>query len=367
MVALAKGHQRLNLQAWHVQAQDYPKGGTRDEQMKFLVRYALLAANSHNTQPWKFQVKKDSTIELYWDEERALPLSDPQQRQGMISLGCTIGNLVVAGEHFGFAAEVTSRRDWEPALPVATLHMEPTPSDGSHGALFDAIPKRRMNRFPYTQRPISDDILAMLRAVSHVEEVSISFVSEPLLRDVLLSAVYHSTVGTQGNMDIVKEWSAWMRPRNTPLYDGIPLTEDFGFPGPSSLIAPFVWKVTPGTWQARNTQKLFSTAPVFFVLSGLDTQESWLRTGRALTYLGLATTVHGISYAPWGAVVEHERSAELVHDVLHLSPTERVLFFGRLGYAKKVPPVHSPRRPVEDVLREHEYTSFESSATEIQV
>ena len=33
-------------------------------QMRELVRYATLAANGHNTQPWKFAIKEDA-IEIH--------------------------------------------------------------------------------------------------------------------------------------------------------------------------------------------------------------------------------------------------------------------------------------------------------------
>ena len=355
MVALAKnGQQRPNLQAWNVQARDYPHTGTRAEQMKFLIQYALLAANSHNTQPWKFQVY-DSTIELYWDEERALPLSDPLQRQGMISLGCSLGNLVVAGEHFGFAPQIVYGSAVEHISRVAVVHMHEASSQGEHAPLFDALPTRRMNRFPYMQQPLTAESRASLLALSQSEGVMLTMVDDALGRDVLLSAVYHSTLGTQGNMQIVEEWSKWMRPRNTRHYDGIPLTEDFGFPGPLAYIAPFVWSMTPGRVQARNTRKLFATAPAFFVISGPDSQEGWLRAGQALSYLGLAATQESLAYAPWGAVVEYEPTAHLVRNLLRLEG--RVLFFGRLGYAKHGPPLHTPRRPLDEVLREQEQGS----------
>lgn len=365
MKMYADGKNAPNLSAWKVDEHDFPHSGSRGEQMRFLVRYGELAANSHNTQPWLFQVR-DEAIGVYWDATRALRLSDPIRRQGTISLGCALGNLVVAAEYFGLTPRVTYGQDSAETDPVATVHLEKAAGDVSlHARLFPALAERRMNRFPYTRRPIEADTLASLRTLTDVEGVSISFVSDALLRDCMLSVVYHSTVGTQGNAQIVREWAAWMRPRNTTRYDGIPLTEDFGFPGALSLIAPLVWSMTPGKVQAKNTQKLFSTAPVFFVISGPDTQTGWLRTGQALTYLGLAATQAHIAYAPWGAVVEHQPSADLVRDVLHLS--ERVLFFGRLGYSMKVPPVHTPRRPLEDVLREGTYAPHRSVSTEAQV
>ena len=59
----------------------------RSDQMIELVRYATLAANGHNTQPWKFSIKDDG-IEILPDYSRRLPIVDPNDRQLWISLGC---------------------------------------------------------------------------------------------------------------------------------------------------------------------------------------------------------------------------------------------------------------------------------------
>lgn len=73
--------------------------------MHELVRYATLAANGHNTQPWKFVIK-DKLIEIHPDYTRRLPVVDPQDRELWISLGCALENLLLAGRAAGYAAEV---------------------------------------------------------------------------------------------------------------------------------------------------------------------------------------------------------------------------------------------------------------------
>ena len=72
--------------SWTVSESDYPQTGTSTEQGQFLVRYALLAANAYNTQPWKFLVH-EHTIELIPDFSRSLPKSDPLYREFFVSLG----------------------------------------------------------------------------------------------------------------------------------------------------------------------------------------------------------------------------------------------------------------------------------------
>ncbi len=51
-------------------------GSTYSVQLWELVRYATLAANGHNTQPWKFALK-ENVIEIHPDYARHLSAVDP--------------------------------------------------------------------------------------------------------------------------------------------------------------------------------------------------------------------------------------------------------------------------------------------------
>jgi nitroreductase len=71
-----------------------------------IVQYATLAANGHNTQPWKFAIK-DNTIEIHPDYSRELTVVDPNHRELWISLGCALENLIIAARASGYDAEVS--------------------------------------------------------------------------------------------------------------------------------------------------------------------------------------------------------------------------------------------------------------------
>ena len=65
-----------------------------------LVRFATLAANSHNTQPWKFSIK-DSSISMAPDYARRCPIVDPDGHHLFVSLGCATENLMHAAAAAG--------------------------------------------------------------------------------------------------------------------------------------------------------------------------------------------------------------------------------------------------------------------------
>ena len=87
----AKEHKISILEA------DFPHSGTREEQLRFLVNYAVLAPSNHNTQPWKFCIHDDS-LDVLVDKSSALNFIDPLFRQLAISCGAAIGMFEVAAK-----------------------------------------------------------------------------------------------------------------------------------------------------------------------------------------------------------------------------------------------------------------------------
>lgn len=118
-----------------------------------MVRAAVLAANAHNAQPWRFRVATDR-IDLFADTSRTIGTMDPLGREMQISLGCALENLALAGPANGQAPTVTLLPD--PADRTHIARMDLVPAQRSVSALFEAIPRRHTNRAAYdTARPVA--------------------------------------------------------------------------------------------------------------------------------------------------------------------------------------------------------------------
>ena len=74
-----------------------------------LVRYATLAANSHNTQPWTFTIAANATFAIAPDFARRCPAVDPDDHHLFASLGCAVENLVHAAAATGLKADAGLR------------------------------------------------------------------------------------------------------------------------------------------------------------------------------------------------------------------------------------------------------------------
>ena len=143
--------------------------------MRELVRYATLAANGHNTQPWKFAIKENA-IEIHPDYARRLPVVDPDDRELWISLGCALENLLVAAR----ACRLCPRSD----LPGAAdfIHVRLTPDAPQGSPLFDAIPLRQNTRSEYDGQPVKTADLDQVQALPLEPGVALAL-RQPARRD----------------------------------------------------------------------------------------------------------------------------------------------------------------------------------------
>jgi hypothetical protein len=105
------------------------EGGPRE-----LVRYATLAANSHNTQPWTFKIS-DGNITIAPDFSRRCPAVDPDDHHLFVSLGCATENLIQAASATGSRAE--------PLLDADGINITLVRTKPERSGPFEAIPLRQ--------------------------------------------------------------------------------------------------------------------------------------------------------------------------------------------------------------------------------
>jgi hypothetical protein len=79
-----------------------------DDPRMQLVAHGILAANSHNMQPWKVKLEEvdAASFQLFTDGERLTPEVDPVARQITISEGTFLEYAVVAAEKLGYGCDI---------------------------------------------------------------------------------------------------------------------------------------------------------------------------------------------------------------------------------------------------------------------
>jgi nitroreductase len=148
-----------------------------------LIRYATLAANSHNTQPWKFRIGQRE-IDVLPDLSRRTPVVDPDDHHIFCTLGCATENLVVAAAARGLAGAATFMPDGGGFVRVA---LEPTVARDTPA--FKAITERGVSRSVYDGKPLSADTIAELEAAARSEAVDVVMITDRARIEAILGLV----------------------------------------------------------------------------------------------------------------------------------------------------------------------------------
>ncbi|MFN8485598.1 MAG: hypothetical protein U0768_21355 [Anaerolineae bacterium] len=308
-----------------------------------LVRYATLAPNGHNTQPWKFAVQDDA-IEIHPDYSRALTVVDPDHRELWISLGCALENLLVAARARGFAAEVTypNAQDF--------IRVALTPDTPQNDLLFEAIPLRQNTRSEYDGQLIRTADLDQVQALPLESGVSSHFVTSPDQLEMVLEYVNQGNLSQYANQAFLDELIHWLRfnkKEAMSTLDGL-YSRCSGNPEvPRWLGQTFVAGTKPQQQADTDAGKLRRSSAAVVIASETDDKTAWVRTGQVYERLALKTTSLNIKSAFLNQPIEVKEIRSQFQSAIGLGSFMPQLLV-RLGYAVLMP--RSLRRPVEQVL-----------------
>ncbi len=127
--------------------EDWQKSGPNPFEQ--FVRAAVLAANPHNTQPWKFHFLADA-VDVYADTSRRIGVIDPFLREMYIGVGCAVENLLLSAEAAGYCWSFDKPGSFVDTTLQPVVRVSLRKECGKHASdLYAAIPKRHTNRGPY--------------------------------------------------------------------------------------------------------------------------------------------------------------------------------------------------------------------------
>lgn len=314
-----------------------------NDPMRHLVHYATLAANGHNTQPWKFAIRGNA-IEIHPDYSRELKVVDPNHRELWMSLGCALENLLVAARAAGYAAEVVYPDSAE-FIRVNLISDTPQPT-----SLFDAIPNRQNTRSEYDGQPIPASDLDRILSLPVEPGISLRFVTAPNEMETLVEYVNQGNLSQYADSAFVDELIAWLRFNKKDALaamDGLYSVCSGNPEAPGWLGRMFVAGTKPQQQADADAKKLRSSAAGVVIASETDDQSAWVRAGQVYERLALQTTALGIKSAFLNQPIEVSALRSQFQTAAGLGASLPQLLV-RLGYAAPLP--RSLRRPVEQVL-----------------
>jgi hypothetical protein len=342
---------------YEVDEHKFPRDRSLKEQFTFLLRYAILAPSSYNTQPWKFEVHDDG-IAVYADYTRRLPVADPGNRELLMGVGAAVMNLCVAAEHFGFGCRVEYDTSEDSEKPLAFVYLAQGANNspyGNLGSLFPAITKRHTNRNPFLITRIRDYVLDHLRTLDEGSQANLFFSTDGKLNQSVADLVALADRQLQADPTYRRELAEWTRTNWTQKPDGM-VGASFGVGGVKSALRPWATKVLDlGRWRAAADMNLCGQAPGLIMLYGEDSVPVWLGSGELLQRLLLSITRQGLQYGFFNMPIEVPELRVQLRGLLGLSAWPQLLL--RIGYCL-TEPAPSPRRSLEEVIIEKKSDFF---------
>jgi hypothetical protein len=333
-----------NYKPWEVNEFDFPEEGTTEDQLRFLVRYAILAPSGPNNQPWKFAINT-STISVYADLERRLPFIDPSNRTLYISVGCAIANLLIAGEHFGFSYKLDFFPHGQKSKFVAELRFKrggvPVEED-----LFPQITKRFTLKDKYINKNIDRKILQNLQDFIDIPRFYLHYMTDKASKSAISYLVSSAHRIQLSKKDFRRNLSEWLRTNRTTKPDGMPLYT-FGVPNSVSLGFPAAFREFDLSKLViyRDSGLIAGCAAIAIMSSDEDDILAWVRSGILLENYFLKAMQYDVRLSFFSQPIGHPLLRERLKEMIRKGYPQ--LLFG-LGYSK--PKRHTPRRQVEDVL-----------------
>src|SRR3984957_2080526 len=307
-----------------------------------LVRFGTLAANSHNTQPWKFSIK-DGSISISPDYARRCPIVDPDDHHLFVSLGCATENLI----HAAAATGLKSNPDFE--NDVVTVMFEKAQPIAS--PLFEAIPRRQSTRAVFDGKPVSSDDLRLLEQAGIDDGVAVLIITDRARMAKVTEYVVRGNANQMQDKAFMKELKAWMRFSEADAVatmDGL-FSRASGNPSlPSWLARPLLnFVYTESGQNDKYRAQIDNSAGIAVCSSELNNKNHWIAAGRACQRFALQATCLGLKYAFINQPVEVPELRNELSSYLGLGG-RRPDIVVRFGHGPELP--KSLRRPPEQLI-----------------
>lgn len=309
-----------------------------------LVRYASLAASSHNTQPWKFKLEP-GRISIHPDLSRRCPAVDADDHHLYASLGCAAENLLLAADAIGLHGSFSLDAS-EPSVQVAFEEART-----SRSVLFEAIPSRQCSRSEYDGTQLAGEQLRLLEKVGRGSGVSILLLTDSKKKEQVAEYVAEGNTAQFGDPDWAEEMKTWIRfnareavRTGDGLYGAV-----LGIPDVPRWLGKLSMRfaVSAKRQNRKDVQHIRSSAAIAVFFSEVDDRAHWIEAGRCYQRLALQAAALDLRTAFINQPVEVPALRSQFATFLGIGD-RRPDFVVRIGRGPEMP--RSLRRPVEQVL-----------------
>lgn len=271
-------------------------------QFASLVRFATLAPNGHNTQPWRF-AELATGARILPDLTRRTPIVDPDDHHLWISLGCAAENFLVASAAAGRPGAMTYMNEGSGYidLDLAQGTARVTP-------LFRAITSRQSTRSLYDGRMVAAEHLALLEVAARTEGVALTVITDPRRCEAITHFVERGNDAQMDDPRFVRELRDWIRFNSEAAIttgDGL-FSGCTGNPAlPSWFGRRFFGMIfTKDAEDKKYAAQMRSSAGVAVFVGDQADKDHWTRVGRSFQRFALQATALGIRHCMINQPVE---------------------------------------------------------------
>jgi hypothetical protein len=309
-----------------------------------LVRYATLAASSHNTQPWKFQLEPGRIVILP-DLSRRCPAVDPDDHHLYASLGCAVENLVLAAQAAGLKGHYSYGES------TSSVHVDFEEAPPFRSALFEAIPRRQCSRAEYDGISFTGVQLRLLEEAGRGDGVSVMLLTEGRQKEQMAEYVAEGNRAQFGNPMWAKELKTWIRfnaqdamRTGDGLYGPVMGSPDV----PPWLGALFMRIAFSAKRQNRkDIRHIRNSSAIAVFFSEADDKPHWIEAGQCYERLALQAAALDLRTAFINQPVEVSELRPQLAGFLGIGHRRPDLIV-RIGRGPEMP--KSLRRPIDSVI-----------------
>jgi len=309
-----------------------------------LVRYATLAASSHNTQPWTFR-QEDGSILIQPDLSRRCPAVDPDDHHLYVSLGCAAENLLIAARAAGLQGHLSYE------LSTSSVRIDLEEAAAFRSSLFEAIPKRQCCRAEYDGYELSGDELKHLEQAGSGSGVSLMLLTGSRQKEQIAEFVAEANKAQFDDFRWGEELRSWIR-----FNKGEAVRTGDGLYGPvmgspdvprwlGKLFMRFAFSAK--RQNRKDIKHIRSSGAIAVFSSDTDDKKHWIEVGRCYQRVALQATALNLCTAFINQPVEVAEIRTQFASFLGISNRRPDLVI-RIGHGPEMP--RSLRRPVEQVL-----------------
>jgi len=351
------------------------KNKERDDYAQFdkpilkALAIGLNAPSAHNTQPWKFKIVSDTEAEIYIDETRLLPQTDPPTRQIHISGGCFLETIAIGSTLINYETTFSLFPKGEYALselgqkPFAIIKLTPQEKVSVH-PLANHIFNRHTSRLVYESALISDETKDKLikESASEYSRLIIKNNQEEIkpYLDIFKEAMKIESFNLPTNEETRRMFRFNSEEIETKR-DGLTF-EGQGTTGLSKVFTKMAVKNNEESWNKKSNvdaglekfnKGVDSSKSLVYWITETNTIKDWINVGRDITNFLLVLTKNDMYAHPLNQGIQEYKAMDetrtKLDSLMKITNEQKIQMIVRIGKSEK--PFISYRRHLDDLIK----------------